>query len=116
MADPLSTPAHGTIVEEEMRFTLIELCRVCHADSEQLTALIAEGVIEPAGSGPHDWEFSGAMLSRTRTALRLSRDLQLNTAGTALVLDLLDEIEDLKSRLRRMGAGAAGRRASPRGA
>jgi len=32
-------------------------------------------------------------------ALRLSRDLEVNLAGIALALDLLDEITALKSRL-----------------
>jgi hypothetical protein len=36
-------------------------------------------------------------------ALQLKRDLELNPASTALVLDLLDEIETLRSRLRRLG-------------
>jgi chaperone modulatory protein CbpM len=35
--------------------------------------------------------------------LRLWQDLDLSAAGTALVLDLLDQIEDLRSRLRRAG-------------
>ena len=42
-------------------------------------------------------------LRRVRAALRLTRDMELNAAATALVLDLLDEIEALRSRLRRAG-------------
>ena len=32
--------------------------------------------------------------------MRLQRDLDLNLAGTALALDLLDELEQLRERLR----------------
>ena len=36
---------------------------------------------------------------RARTAIRLQRDLDINLAGAALVLELLDEIDTLRSRL-----------------
>ncbi|MBL0087496.1 MAG: hypothetical protein IPP44_12660 [Ideonella sp.] len=45
----------------------------------------------------------GPALRTARTALRLSRDLQLGVAGVALVLDLLAQNEALRSRLRREG-------------
>jgi chaperone modulatory protein CbpM len=35
--------------------------------------------------------------------MRLQRDLEMNLAGVALALDLLDEIESLRMRLRAMG-------------
>ena len=46
-----------------------------------------------------DMQFTLVELRRARATLRLTRDLELNAAGTALVLDLLDEIEVLRSRL-----------------
>jgi len=104
MADRSSHVVHGVIVEEEMRFTLVELSRACRADAAQLAALVEEGVIEPqAGDVPDAWQFSGPTLQRARSALRLTHDLELGVAGTALVLDLLDEIEQLRARLRRAG-------------
>jgi len=93
------------IVEEEIRFTLLELCHACRAEREQVVSLVDEGVLTPSGSGPDDWRFSGIALRRTRAALRLARDLELGVAGAALVLELLDQIEALKTRLRRAGMG-----------
>jgi chaperone modulatory protein CbpM len=93
----------GVIVEEEIRFTLHDLSRACRVDVAQVVTLVEEGVLEPAGSGPDDWRFAGPSLRRARAALRLNRDLELGVAGTALVLDLLDEIESLRARLRRAG-------------
>jgi chaperone modulatory protein CbpM len=90
----------GIVVEEDVRFTLVELCRACGAERTQLLALVDEGVLDPAGGGPEDWVFSGSALLR---ALRLVRDLEVSVAGAALVLDLLDEIETLRARLRRAG-------------
>lgn len=94
----------GVIVEEDLHFTLEDLSRACEADHAQLILLVEEGVLEPGGSGPQDWLFSGASLRRARVALRMSRDLQLGVEGTALVLDLLEQIEDLRAQLRRLGA------------
>ncbi len=94
---------HSVVVEEDVQFTLVELSRACRADVEQLVALVVEGVLTPSGDAAPRWRFSGVTLRRARVALRLKRDLELNAASTALVLDLLDEIEALRSRLRRLG-------------
>ena len=104
MAEIHASPVHGVIVEEAMQFTLVDLCRVCRAGREQLIALVDEGVLQPGGSTPQDWVFSGPSLRRARAALRVGRDLELDPAGVALVLDLLDEIEALRARLQRLGA------------
>ena len=93
------------MVDDSMHFTLDALCRACQADRMQLTTLVHEGVLDPVGSGPDDWQFTGGSLRRARTALRLLRDLELGVVGAALVLDLLDEIDSLNARLRRAGLG-----------
>ena len=87
------------IVEEEIRLTLVELCRACDASSEAVVELVSQGVLEPAGSGPQDWLFAGKNLSRARRALRLIRDLGLNPAGAAVALELIEQIEWLQARL-----------------
>jgi chaperone modulatory protein CbpM len=92
------------VVEEEIHLTMVELCHACSATEEQVTVWVLEGVLEPSGDRPQDWSFTGQSLRRARLALRLSRDLELNPAGVALALDLLDEIATLKARLQRTGA------------
>ncbi|MEO7806421.1 MAG: chaperone modulator CbpM [Steroidobacteraceae bacterium] len=62
-----------------------------------MQGLIDEGILVPSGAQPDDWEFHGNSLARARIAIRLMRDLELNLAGTAIVLDLLAEIELLRS-------------------
>ena len=95
---------HTVVVEQEIRFTLVELSHACRSESEELVELVREGVLTPSGAAPDDWRFGDTSLRRARRALSLKRDLQINTPGVALALDLLDEIEDLKSRLRRIRA------------
>jgi len=103
MTNSDSRVADGIVVEEQIEFALADLCRACAADREQVVALVREGVLAPVGRAPEEWRFSGPSLKRTRTALRLAQDLELSLAGAALVLDLLDELETLRSRLLRAG-------------
>lgn len=89
---------HGVVVEEEVQFTLVELSRACGADVEQLV------VLTPSSDDAPRWRFGGAALRHARVALRLTHNLELSTTSTALVLDLFDEIEAFRSRLRRLGS------------
>lgn len=93
----------GTILEELTELTLAEVCFACAAQVDCIVELVAEGVLAPLGGEPQHWRFSGSHLRRATVALRLQRDLGVNLAGAALALDLLDEVETLRARLRVMG-------------
>jgi chaperone modulatory protein CbpM len=86
-------------LDEEETLTLGELCRACTMHADWVISLVEEGVLEPVGRGQGNWRFSGAALRRARIAIRLQRDLEINLAGVALALDLLEEIETLRRRL-----------------
>ncbi len=88
-----------SIVEDEVHMSIIELCHSINIEQEDLVAWVQEGILNPIGNSPEDWRFSGDALSRAKKALRLSRDLEINTPGVAMVLDLLDEISELRKRL-----------------
>lgn len=92
----------GVIVEENAELSLGELSRACSTSREWLIELVEEGVLEPAGNGPAQWRFAGASLKRARTARRLHEDLDINLAGVALALDLIEEIEAMRERLHRL--------------
>lgn len=100
MADHPAVTTEAVVVEEHVSFTLVSLCQASATDPEQVEALVGEGVLQPAGQGPHDWRFGGEALAQTRRAIRLARDLELSVSGVALVMDLLAEIERLQARLR----------------
>ncbi len=95
----------AAVVEEELHLTLFELCRVCQVPEEQVHGWVDEGVLQPLGRSPVEWRFTGPALRRTRVAVRLSRDLELNSPGVALALELLEEIEELRGQLRRLAHG-----------
>ena len=60
------------VVEEVVEFTLVELSQACNATPAQVAALVAEGVLAPAGQTDDDWRFAGTSLRRARLALRLA--------------------------------------------
>lgn len=92
----------GDVLEEDLEFTLTELCRVCSVSAERIIELVNEGLVEPRGKNPARWRFRGVCVRRVRCAMRLERDLGVNIAGAALALDLLDEIEIMRARLKRL--------------
>ena len=100
------TPLTAQVVEEEIHLTLIELCHATGTCEEQLVEWVGEGVLEPVAplaEACREWRFAGQALRRARLAARLARDLEVNVAGIALALDLMDEIAALKTELRRLG-------------
>ncbi|WP_031434162.1 chaperone modulator CbpM [Methylomarinum vadi] len=89
----------GVVLEEETEFTLGDLSRACSVHAEWIIALVDEGILEPKGKDVTEWRFSGDNLKRVLAVQRLQRDLGINLAGTALALELLEEIENLRGRL-----------------
>lgn len=92
----------GILLDERYELTVAELCRACAGTDDWVVELVREGVLDPVDARAREWRFPGTSLRRARTAMRLQRDLGLNLAGIALALDMLDEIDNLRSRLRRL--------------
>lgn len=100
MADNSAPPTSSEIIEAGSIMSLEEICLACNVDAKWIAELVEQGVIEPVGSTRSTWQFAGVSIVRVAKAKRLERDLSLNPPGVALVLDLLDEIEELRSRLK----------------
>lgn len=101
MAEDTGRIFTGYVLDESVTLTLTELSGVCRVSEEQIVELVEEGVIEPE-IRQENWMFPSTELRRAGRAVRLQRDLEINAAGAALVLDLLEEIEELRARLGRI--------------
>ena len=88
----------------EYSLSLVEISRCCGVETEAILVLTAEGVLSPRGTAPDEWRFNSADLGRAMSALRLERDLGINPAGAALAIDLLDEMRQLRERVRMLEA------------
>ncbi len=102
MSDQTSSVVTGMIIEEHSELTLEDVSRFCTVRQDRVVALVEEGILEPAGAEPTQWRFPENSLQRAARALRIQRDFEVNLAGVALVLDLLDEIEELRAAMRRI--------------
>lgn len=90
----------GFILEETTTLGLGELSGACAVQADYIIELVEQGVIEPVNYRRTRWQFTGENLTRARRAVALQRDLGLNMQGAALALDLLDELDRLRTRLR----------------
>jgi chaperone modulatory protein CbpM len=96
----IETRIDGIMLDEGLTVSLAELTQLCGSSGRILRMMVTEGMLRPRGERPDEWRFDGLEIRRARRAVRLQRDLDLNLAGTALALDLLDELECLRLRLR----------------
>lgn len=96
------TTLTGVLLDDQVELSLNDLCRACSGSTEWVIELVEEGVLEPTGHERAYWRFSGFSLQRALTAKRLQHDLDVNLAGVALALDLIDEITLLRERLCRL--------------
>lgn len=87
-----------TEITDDDTISLVKLCHQIEIPIEQIFTMVEYGVLEPINSRASHirWRFSANSLSRAHTAIRLQRDLDLNMAGVALVIELMDELKQLR--------------------
>ena len=86
----------GTLLDEDTRCSLAEVCQMCGVPADFVLDMIDEGMLCPSGANPRDWRFSDREIKRIQTTLRLQRDLRVNLPGCALALQLLEELDELR--------------------
>lgn len=86
---------------ETPEISIAELSRLCECQVQVVRRFVDTGLLEPAYEGTVP-VFSAASVIRVRKALRLKRDLNLNFDAVALVMELLDRIEDLERKTRQL--------------
>ncbi|MGM8871171.1 chaperone modulator CbpM [Psychrobacter sp. 2Y5] len=71
-----------------------ELVSACGQEPQWVIALIEENIIEY--DVPESQQFTGYQLTTVRRASRLSRDFEASVPAIGLILELLDEVEQLR--------------------
>lgn len=83
--------------------TLHQLCHSAAVEPEFVLELVEYEVLEPQGERAVNWHFQAQDLARLQRARRLMRDFELNLPGLALVMQLLDEVCELRGTNRGLG-------------
>jgi chaperone modulatory protein CbpM len=87
------------LLDDSVEFSLADLCRICGVQETVVVEIVEEGIVEPRAVG-REWRFTGVAITRVQRVIRLQQEFEVNLPGAALALELLDEIERLKRRLR----------------
>jgi len=93
----------GTVVDLETALTVADLACACGVEVAWVKQLVEVGVVSDQTGEPANWRFRSADLRRARQAMRLQRDFEASLDAAALMLDLMDEVQRLKSRLYCLG-------------
>ena len=77
-----------------------ELVSACGQEPQWVIALIEENIIEY--DVPEQEQFTGFQLTTVRRASRISRDFEASVPAIGLILELLDEVEQLRQYKRQL--------------
>jgi chaperone modulatory protein CbpM len=97
---PTHIPSTEPLLRAEIAISVEELAAAVGIRPARLARLVQLGLVEPATPGTS--EFTAATVARLRRMLRLHRDLGVNLAGAAIIVDLLERLERLDAELARL--------------
>ena len=80
---------------QDIQLTYHEIIRACGDDADWLVRIIEADIIHVSGD-PQAATYSGYQLARIRRAHRISRDFEASAPATALILQLLDELDEMR--------------------
>ena len=90
-------------VMEDCWLTLEQVAAACSVEPYWLLRHIEEGLFPQAQSVAGVWRFSDMALQRARRMRQLERDFDAVPELAALMADLLEEMDQMRVRLRRLG-------------
>ena len=98
------TQQYSALLLDEACLTLDEFALSCAVSREWIVEHVRAGVLlDEPGPDPAGWAFTGRDLLRARRLHGIERDFDANPELAGLFADLFDELERLRTRLRRAG-------------
>lgn len=84
-------------------YKITEICSICNVNEVLILEFVKHGILHPNNANPNEpvneWIFHSKNLLRAQKAIRLHQDLGINLEGLGLILDLLEEVADLRQKL-----------------
>jgi len=91
---------------EEIALSLEELARACHVPPRWVIERVESGFLETCAATPGEWRFASASLVRARRLCNLETTFEAGPEIAALTADLIEEVVNLRQRLRAAGLDA----------
>lgn len=92
------------VVVDEYTLTVDELAQTCAVERQWVLMHVEAGLLGVApGKADGEPQFASAELARARRLAMLERDMDANPEVAALVADLIEEVQQLRRRLRAAG-------------
>ena len=88
----------GTVLDE-VALTLDELAQACAVEPSWIAERVDAELLGCVGGRTAELRFASAELVRTRRLVSLERDFDANPELAALVVDLIEELEQLRRQL-----------------
>jgi chaperone modulatory protein CbpM len=89
------------VLMEDAGLTLDQLCSVCAVDPQWVANHVSQGHLHASGADPAHWRFGSREIRRTRQIRQIEVAFDAVPELAALVADLVDELDGLRSRLPR---------------
>ena len=92
---------HAEIVDEQHSFDLKHFAEACGQSPEWVLQLLEYDILD---TRPEEriHQFFGDDISRARRAYRLQRDFDASFSAVAMMLDLIDEVQQLRQQVKHM--------------
>lgn len=85
------------MTEHYIELSLSDICHAVRLQEPAFVELVEHGIIKPIGKNRTEWCFDLTMVSIAKRALRLHRDLELEWEAVALIVELIEERDRLRS-------------------
>ncbi len=86
-------------MDDKATISFIQVCQTYHISEAMLVDLLEHGLFHDVTQPIKKVEFNPPMLNRIQSARRLQEDLGVNLPGVVLVLELRDELEQMRHEL-----------------
>jgi chaperone modulatory protein CbpM len=83
--------------------TLDELAAACAVEPDWIVERVTEGLLPAAPGARTEWRFTSGALRRARRMREIERGFDAAPELAALVADMLEEMDQMRARLRREG-------------
>ncbi len=98
----LSQALAGELLDD-VALSLDELARACGVPPGWVIERVEAGLLQAPPSAPDSWRFASASLVRARRLCSLETTFDANPEIAALAADLIEEVAQLRQRLRAAG-------------